>query len=243
MASRELTQNRFAVFDIDGTIFRWQLYHELFDTFLSEEIITNAAAEPVLAAREAWRQRKAEYIAYEHELIHVMQDAIVGLPEARFNSIADSILENKGHHVYRYTVDLLHTLKDKGYTIIAISGSHQQLVDRFAKLHAIDIAIGRNHTIKNGQVTRTATEIFGRKDKILQQAVKDNDLTWDDSYAIGDSGSDAAMLRLVDNPIAFNPDVALKTEATTHGWPIVIERKSIAYKLEKESDGSSYVLA
>ena len=34
---------QFAVFDIDGTIFRWQLYHELFDALVDERIITPEA--------------------------------------------------------------------------------------------------------------------------------------------------------------------------------------------------------
>jgi HAD superfamily hydrolase (TIGR01490 family) len=242
MGSQFIKDTSFAAFDIDGTIFRWQLYHELFDAFVEGGIISLNDAEPVFAAREAWRQRSNEYISYEHELIHVMQKTIVGLEESRFNAIADTILKSKGHHVYRYTVDLLQQLKRAGYIIIAISGSHQQLVDRFAVLHGIDIAIGRNHTIQDGRVTDASTEIFGRKDEVLRQTVEANKLSWQGSYAIGDSGSDAAMLRLVENPIAFNPDDNLKTEAMVNGWPIVIERKSITYRLEKAENGS-YILA
>ena len=242
MSKHNQAGRRFAAFDIDGTIFRWQLYHELFDAFVTEGIIAEADAIHVLEVREQWRQRMANYMEYEKALIHVMQDAIVGLEETRFNSIADTILKSKGHHVYRYTLDLLKRLKADGYVIIAISGSHQQLVDRFATLHDIDVAVGRNYTIEQGRVTETATEVFGRKNEILSEVVKQHGLTWDDSYAVGDSGSDGAMLRLVTNPIAFNPDEALRTEAMAQGWTIVVERKSLAYTLQKGPDGT-YVLA
>ena len=242
MANATVNNKRFAAFDIDGTIFRWQLYHELFDAFINEGIISTDRAAPVVKARNTWRERKGEYLVYEHELIHAMQEAIVGIDEVRFNRISDEILKSKGHQTYRYTLDLLKTLKAQGYTIIAISGSHQQLVDRFATLHGITISVGRNHTIKNGKLTSIATEIFGHKDKILNEIVQEYELDWKGSYAVGDSGSDTAMLKLVDNPIAFNPDKTLQAEAMERGWPIVIERKSIAYRLERGPNGS-YVLA
>ncbi len=242
MANREVNNRRFAAFDIDGTIFRWQLYHELFDAFIEEGILSHAKAYPVIAARDAWRERTADYLDYERELINAMQEVIVGVEESHFNRTCDKILKSKGNHVYRYTIDLLRQLKKDGYTIIAISGSHQQLVDRFAKIHDIDISIGRNHTIRNGKLTEVATQIFGRKDVILKDIVQENKLTWKDSYAVGDSSGDIPMLSLVENPVAFNPDSGLKDVAIANGWPIVVERKSIAYRLEKGPDGS-YILA
>lgn len=233
---------RFAVFDIDGTIFRWQLYHELFDAFVDEKIITSSAARKVINAREAWRQRKQSYEAYERELIYAMEKVIDGLESHRFDSIADKILRAKGHHTYQYTLRLLGTLKQQGYTIITISGSHQQLVDRFSRIHNIDIAIGRQYEEKDGKLTSRAEIVFGNKHTILKALVRQYDLDWKDSYAIGDSGGDISMLELVEHPIAFNPNEELRQKAERAGWPIVIERKNIAYRLEKGRDGL-YVLA
>jgi phosphoserine phosphatase len=61
------------------------------------------------------------------------------------------------------------------------------------------------------------------------------------SIAIGDSGSDIAMLELVERPIAFNPTKGLFEHAKANNWEIVIERKNVVYEL-KANDGS-YVLA
>jgi phosphoserine phosphatase len=49
------------------------------------------------------------------------------------------------------------------------------------------------------------------------------------------------MLEMVENPIAFNPDESLLKIAEKAGWLIIIERKNIAYKLEKGQHG--YTLA
>lgn len=233
---------KFAAFDIDGTIFRWQLYHELFDAFVDEGLIAQDVAETVFEAREAWRNRKIDYEEYEMTLVRMMRVSIVGVQETQFNQIADTVLGSKGHHVYRYTLDLLKRLKKEGYVIIAISGSYQQLVDRFAALHDIDIAVGREHVIENGRLTDTSTDIFGRKDDVLRSIVAEHKLDWKESYAVGDSKGDTKMLELVEYPIAFNPDEALRKIAMKNGWNIVVERKSLAYELKKGNDGS-YVLA
>lgn len=233
---------KFAAFDIDGTIFRWQLYHELFDAFVDEGLIAQDVAETVFEAREAWRNRKIDYEEYEMTLVRMMRVSIVGVQETQFNQIADTVLGSKGHHVYRYTLDLLKRLKKEGYVIIAISGSYQQLVDRFAALHDIDIAVGREHVIENGRLTDTSTDIFGRKDDVLRSIVAEHKLDWKESYAVGDSKGDTKMLELVEYPIAFNPDEVLRKIAMKNGWNIVVERKSLAYELKKGNDGS-YVLA
>lgn len=233
---------KFAAFDIDGTIFRWQLYHELFDALIDEKVISVSDAERVLADREKWRKRELDYTRYELTLMEVMEVAIVGIEDKHFHEIADTILLKKGHHVYKYTLDLLRELQQEGYITIAISASHQQLVERFCELHDIDIAIGRQYEIKDGKLTDKSNIVHGHKKELLQAAIAKHNLILDGSYAVGDSGGDISMLELVDNPIAFNPNEQLLEKAKAEGWPIVLERKSIAYKLEKDSNGT-YVLA
>ncbi len=233
---------KFAAFDIDGTIFRWQLYHELFDALIDEAVISDTDATKVLTARENWRKREQSYHDYEMTLMDVMEEAIVGIDDARFQAIADQILLKKGHHVYTYTMKLLKDLQASGYIIIAISASHQQLVDAFCRLHGIDIAIGRKFQVVKGKITAKSEYVHGRKHVLLKRIVAEQNLAWDDSYAVGDSGGDISMLELVAHPIAFNPNDDLRVAAMDAGWPIILERKSIAYRLEKSPDGT-YVLA
>lgn len=233
---------KFAVFDIDGTIFRWQLYHELFDAFVTHGIISTEASEIVFSAREEWRTRSNSYTKYEHTLIDAVQPAMIGLDETEFHTIADDILQAKGQQVYRYTSKLLAHLKAKGYLTIALSASHHELVERFCTLHGIDIAIGRKYEIKSGKFTEKSTLVYGRKAEILRDLITKHDLDVTDSYAVGDSGSDIEMLAMVTHPVAFNPNTELKDAAMEHGWPIVVERKDLAYRLERGSHGT-YILA
>jgi phosphoserine phosphatase len=44
------------------------------------------------------------------------------------------------------------------------------------------------------------------------------------------------MLKLVENPTAFNPEKKLFDHAAKQGWKIAIERKNVSYELER-ADG------
>ena len=240
-AGQTSTPRRFAAFDIDGTIFRWQLYHELFDALASAGYIDKNDRNDVAMAREAWSRREQSFMDYEHLLVSVMERKVIGLPEQTVKSLARDIQSAKGHRTYTYTRTLMEQLKQNGYFIIAISGSYQQLVEAFAELHHIDLAIGTDYELEQGNFVRKSRAVFGNKEPILKAAVDEYNLQWKGSYAVGDSGSDADMMKLVEHPIAFNPDNRLFALAQKAGWKIVIERKNMMYELEQR-DGS-YVLA
>lgn len=240
-------KQKFAAFDIDGTIFRWQLYHELFDALTNAGYINETDRDKVSEARELWSKREQSFVDYEELLVGVMERKVIGLQEEVVKQLARDILTCKGHRTYTYTRNLMKSLKQQGYFIIAISGSYQQLVEAFAELHQIDLAIGTDYELEAGKFLRKKRYVFGQKGPILKQAVKDYGLSWEESYAVGDSGSDGAMLELVEHPIAFNPDDRLFTLAQAAGWKIVIERKNMMYEMEmskgkSEDDNGTYVL-
>ncbi|MEK9176835.1 MAG: hypothetical protein AAB923_00910, partial [Patescibacteria group bacterium] len=51
------------------------------------------------------------------------------------------------------------------------------------------------------------------------------------SVAVGDTESEIPMLRLVERPIAFNPNRKLFAYAKRRGWEIVVERKDVVYEI------------
>ncbi len=233
---------KFAVFDIDGTIFHWQFFHELFDELVEAQVIDTATAESVLEDRKKWSHGDISWNEYETGLVEALNKAIIGTKKSLLEEISEKIINDKGQVLYHYTRDLLRDLQSKGYVTIVISGSQQTIVEKFARSYDIDIALGLDYEYHNNKLVSIKRSIYGQKDVLLKQVVSEYELDWQDSYAVGDTYGDAAMLALVDNPIAFNPDPKLLEAAKENGWKIVVERKSIAYTLEKGSDGS-YILA
>ncbi len=237
---------KFAVFDIDGTIFRWQLYHNVVFELIERGHIPLSTKEKIDEKLRLWRNRahRHAYNDYELAVVDAFQSCIEGLAVGELEAVSDIVLARSGTEVYAYTRDLVEELRTKGYTLIALSASQDEVVQRFAKLWRFDIALGQAYEIIDGVYTGPVGEekkLHNRKGELLKQIVKDNNLSWQGSVAVGDSHSDAQMLALVERPIAFNPDAHLFEDAQVNKWPIVVERKNMIYRLEPHGD--SYLLA
>lgn len=231
----------FAVFDIDGTLVRWQLYHAIADAVL-------AAAKPeehqkVIAARSKWKSRTHEesFREYEMELLSVYEAVLQSVDVSAFLQANDKVFEEYKDQIYRYTRDLIHDLKAKGYLIFAISGSNDEVVGKMAQYYGFDDYAGVKYLHKDGHFTGKVTGTWGRKDKILLDLVAKHQATFAGSVGVGDSEGDITMLELVEHPIAFNPSKKLFMHAQEQGWRVVVERKNMVYELGQH-DGT-YILA
>lgn len=233
---------KFAVFDIDGTLYRWQLYHELVQTLALAGVFPENAPRELDEYYNKWRGGEMTFLEYESFVIGLMTKNLPLVPIATFEAACDKVVEQSAHKTYLYPKALLQDLKARDYTIIAITGSQQELIDRFGKRYGFDIVVGAGYERSDGHFTgKTEVLTVGRKPEILREIVEAHELSWQDSLAIGDSAGDAGILEMVEQPIAFNPDDGLLTRAKAEGWLVVIERKNIAYKLEKK--GNDLVLA
>jgi len=241
-----MKSKKFAVFDIDGTLFRWQLFHELVSELIASGHLPAEAKKDIDKKIADWRARSHTHAfsAYEHAVVNAFRPHITGMKVEDIESAADKILSRSGKNVYVYTRSLIEDLRKKGYTLIAISGSQHEIVTRFASLWQFDIALGQINDSVNGTYTGTIPDgklVVTRKGELLQKIVDEHGLLWKDSVGVGDSLSDASMLALVDHPIAFNPSDDLFAVAKQHGWNVVIERKNMTYELEQKN--GIYVLA
>ena len=230
-------KQKFAVFDIDGTLYRWQLYHDLVQTLALEEVLPETSFQDLDEQWNRWRGGEIGFDAYENFVVNVMVESLPHIPVAAFEAACDAVIERSAHKLHHYSRALLMQLKKQGYTIIAITGSQQELIDRFALRYSIDIAIGALYQRDGDHFTGIISRpTIGQKANILRELVTTHELSYEGSVAIGDSDGDAAILELVEQPIAFNPSEGLFNTAKENGWPIVIERKNIAYRLESRGD-------
>lgn len=233
-----MAQTKFAAFDIDGTLFRWQLFHELVFTLKDMGCFDDETSKGLDKAFLAWRGWNMSFDEYEMYVVRAIENNLSTIPPNGFDRAAKTIVEKSGHKVYKYTRDLIVTLKAQGYHVIALSGSQQEIIEPFAELYGFDSCIGALYERKNGMFTgKKIRHIQGNKAALLKEYVAAHELTFDGSVAVGDSAGDIAMLEIVEQPIAFNPAYDLLERAMTDGWRVVIERKNVAYELGKGQDG------
>lgn len=234
---------QFAVFDIDGTLIRWQLYHVIVDRLATHGQLSKDAAATLQAARMRWKKREHidAFSTYEKTLITIFEDALPNVDPAQFDQLVDGVIQEYKEQVYRYTRDLIKSLKEKGYFLLAISGSHHELVGEVATFYGFDDWVGTQYERSKTGYSGASFVASHHKATVLKDLIQKHNLTLEHSYAVGDSQSDAPMLEMVTHPIAFNPDKNLFTIANQKHWNIVLERKNMIYELEYQ-DGR-YALA
>lgn len=236
-------KKRFAVFDIDGTLIRWQLYHAIADELAKSGHVDAETYAHIRDARAEWKQRKHEdsFKAYEEHLVIAYRLLLTKLTVPRFELAADAVFKEYKDQVYVFTRDLIKELKKKGYTLLAISGSQSEIVEKIANYYGFDDFVGSYYHRKAGRFTGEFDLTVYSKDKVLSELIKKHGLTLEGSIAVGDSMSDLPMMKLVDRPIAFNPEKTLLAAAKKAGWEVVAERKNVIYKLECKN--GKYLLA
>jgi HAD superfamily hydrolase (TIGR01490 family) len=238
------SQRPFAVFDIDGTVIRWQLYHAIGDQLAKAGLVKNNEFSRVRRARMNWKKRNSEdsFKEYEETLVTVFDEALKGISLAEFKQAVGKVFDDYKEQVYTYTRDLIEELRSKDYILFALSGSPDFIVDLFAKFYDFDDYAGTVYTIKEGRFTGKSNVAVGQKAVLLELLIKKHNLNYSGSVGVGDSESDIPVLELCDRPIAFNPTKGLFEYAKQAGWQVVLERKNVIYKLETVNGKYSLVI-
>lgn len=232
-----MTKPPFAVFDIDGTLIRWQLYHAVVNRLAKAELLGNDAKAQLKQAMMVWKRRESPdaFKTYQKLLVNVYEESLPNINAAIFDKIVTSVIDEYKDQTYTYTKQLIGELRDKGHKLFIISGSHIELIEQLGKYYGFDDWIGtkyeRNHTNFTGKISINSLD----KKKSLETLLKRNNVTSSGSIGIGDTKSDIPILQAVEMPIAFNPNKILLEEAVKNGWKIVIERKDVIYELQQDS--------
>lgn len=227
----------FAVFDIDGTVIRWQLYHAMADELARSGHLNPKEFQKVRQARMLWKKRTHEtsFEEYEKTLVALIDKAITGIKVGDLEAACHSVMDEYKDQVYTYTRDLIRQLQAKNYLLFAISASQAAIVGPVARYYGFDDFGGSEYEVRGEHFTGHKDLLVSQaKPEFLKQLVSKHKAGWQGSYGVGDSDGDIPMLEAVDRPIAFNPTKKLFEHAKEHGWKIVLERKNMVYELGPE---------
>lgn len=230
-------KRRLAIFDIDGTLFRSSLLVELVNSLVENNIFPETAKKLMDEYYFAWINREGSYEKYIRQVINIYQWYIGGWDKELINSTAQKVVDFHKKRVYCFTRDFIRELKDKNYFLLAISGSPEDIVYKFADYFGFDRAFGSVFEVSQedrftGKVLYDAAE---NKKQILKTFLNENvgNIDFRKSFAVGDTQSDIPIFEAVDCPIVFNPNLDLAYYAIKKGWRVIIERKNVIYQLDK----------
>src|SRR4051812_39180454 len=124
---------KFAVFDIDGTLIRWQLYHAIADELARGGQIEPKSYQQMRDARRDWKRRQGgTFKDYELQVIKTYESVLMKLSPEQFELAIQTVFDEYKDQVYTYTRDLIAKLKKKHYLLFAISGSQTEIVAKIA---------------------------------------------------------------------------------------------------------------
>jgi HAD superfamily hydrolase (TIGR01490 family) len=228
---------KLALFDIDGTIFRSSLLIELINGLVEDGVMPLTAKKEADGEFKAWLDRKGDYEDYLKKVITIHLKYIAGKSFVEVSASAEQTIKKLRHRVYRYTRDLIASLKKQGYHLVTISGSPTYIVSKYAKIMGFAAYFGSEYQVKDGYFTGQVLnlETFYKKAVVLAGYLKAKKLKVDfkNSIAVGDTESDIPMLSAVGRPIAFNPNLELARYARRKKWEVVVERKDVIYGLRE----------
>src|SRR5688572_4909151 len=228
----------FAVFDIDGTLIRWQMFHAIVDQLAHDGFLSADDYATIKIARMEWKSRRGEeaFRAYEAQLIRSFEKLLKTITVKEYVDTIDKVFEKYKDQAYRYTRGLITELKAKDYMLFAISGSGHEIVAKVAEHYGFDDFIGSDYKRAGDRFTGEMDVVVFRKPAALKAMAEKHGLSFEGSIGVGDSEGDISMLDIVEHPIAFNPSKKLFRHASERGWHIVVERKNMVYEFEAKDN-------
>lgn len=122
-------------------------------------------------------------------------------------------------------IERLKEHKDKGETIILLSGMPEFLLINFAEYLKVENYRGSKLQIKSGKITGRTVGVFPLskgKTEIVESIMKEYNIGWGDVTAYADHYGDRYLLGRVGHPVAVNPDYGLRQVAVEKGWAIEV---------------------
>jgi len=231
---RNNKKRKFAVFDIDGTIFRSSLLIEITEMCISNGLFPKSSRKVYTRAHLNWLNRKDTYQKYIDRVVRAFAVNIKGVSRDKYLKVVKKVIDLHKNRTYKFTRDLIKDLKKKGYHLIAISNSPKEGVDSFAHSLGFNKIYGSIYEVDfNNEFTGEVLffDFLSNKSTALMRAVNEEKLSLKGSIGVGDTENDISFLKLVEKPIAFNPNNKLYSHAKKHKWRVVVERKDVIYNV------------
>ena len=212
-----------ALFDLDNTLLQGDSDHAwcefLIDKGVLEGEAFRAANDRFYREYEAGTLDMQEYLAFqlkplgEHpmEELHRWREEYVGTRvEPMISPDAIALLEKH---------------RARGDELVLITATNRFVTEPIARRLEVPTLLATEVEEADGRYTGRPTGVpTFREGKVtrLEEWLKETGHTLRGSFFYSDSQNDLPLLERVDNPVAVNPDPALRAHAEERGWPILL---------------------
>ncbi|WP_442499019.1 HAD family hydrolase [Methylobacter sp. sgz302048] len=211
-----------AIFDLDNTLIADDSDY-LWGQFLVEQGIVDKDQYASANAKfyDDYKQGTLDIRAF---LCFSLRPLADNHPEQLYRWRAQFIEEIIRPLLLKSAQELIAKHRDRGDTLLVITATNRFVTEPIVKLYGIDNLLATTPSFTEGRYTGDFDGIpcFQEgKVKLLEAWLKNSTETMQDSWFYSDSHNDLPLLKLVDNPVAVDPDEKLRQFAAAAKWPII----------------------
>ncbi|MEI6744337.1 MAG: HAD family hydrolase [Methylococcaceae bacterium] len=211
-----------AIFDLDNTLISDDSDY-LWGQFLVDQGIVDRTIYKQVNAQfyEDYQQGSLDMMAFLRFALKPLADHPIDQlhlwREQFLNEIISPIL-------LKAATELVEKHRALGHTLLVITATNRFITAPIVEMYGIEHLLATTPELVNEQYTG---EIVGipcfqeGKVTMLNEWLEKNSESLTGSYFYSDSHNDLPLLKLVDNPIAVNPDDKLRHFSETEGWQII----------------------
>ena len=211
-----------AIFDLDNTLLAGDSDHA-WGEFLVEEGIVDA--EEYRLANDRFYQ---EYLNGELDILRYLGFALQPLANHNVSELLawrNLFMERKVRPMMLAGAEaLLNRHRDQGHTLMIITATNRFVTEPIAQALGIEHLIATEPELVNGHYTGEVAGTPSFQDgKVtrLNDWLNAHKRTLEGAWFYSDSHNDLPLLKLVDNPVAVDPDPTLEKYARDNGWKVM----------------------
>jgi HAD superfamily hydrolase (TIGR01490 family) len=221
-----------AFFDLDKTIVARSSPLALGKSFFREGLISRSFFLKSLYAQLLFQLMGAD----EEKMERMRREAsklTQGWEQERVKQVVTEVLEEViSPLIYAEALERMHDHRAAGRLVCMVSSSPQEIVEPMARMLQVDRYIATRPRTVDGKYTGDLDfYAYGpRKAAAIQALAEELGVDLQGSYAYSDSATDLPMLEVVGNPVAVNPDKALRRIAMDREWTIEVFRNPVTLR-------------
>jgi HAD superfamily hydrolase (TIGR01490 family) len=211
-----------AIFDLDNTLIADDSDY-LWGQFLVDQGIVDKNHYESANARfyDDYKQGTLDIVEFLRFSLQPLAD---NNPEQLYQWRAQFIEETIRPLMLQSAQQLIDKHKARGDTLLVITATNRFVTEPIVNLYGIENLLATTPEFIDGRYTGGFNDIpcFREgKVELLEAWLKNSTETMQDSWFYSDSHNDLPLLKLVDNPVAVDPDEKLAEFANASNWPII----------------------
>lgn len=211
-----------AFFDLDKTIIATSSAFAFGKEFMNNGLITPADALQMTLAKASYMMA-----GQTSEQMDATRDQLAAMVTGWSVEEVENIARETMHTVvtpaiYHEARELIKFHQAAGHEVVIISASEATLVRLIAEELGVEHVVATELETVDGRFTGGIVHYLkghAKADAVAKIGQTEN-INLAESFAYSDSATDIPMLELVGNPVAVNPDRAMKKAALENGWDI-----------------------